>query len=137
MAAHTPTRSRIESQISGALRDCINKHGPITEKTIGSAAKRVYGTLYGGNDAPEPEVPANGHRLPLSELRLLDKNVTIRVGDVVDVAPSKKGKHDGWEGEVMSLFQDKAGPTVEVRHPNSSARYVALSRIRGRKRAKA
>lgn len=55
MAAHPPSRSRIESQISGALRDTINKHGPINEKLIGSAAKRVYGVLYGGNDAAESE----------------------------------------------------------------------------------
>lgn len=62
MAAHKPSRSRIESQIGGALRDAINKHGPITEKFVASAAKRVYGTLYGGNDAPEPELPSDKKR---------------------------------------------------------------------------
>lgn len=29
--------------VSGALRECINQHGPITTEWIGSAAKRVYG----------------------------------------------------------------------------------------------
>ncbi len=31
-----------EKQIAGALRDCINSHGPITASRIGSAAKRIY-----------------------------------------------------------------------------------------------
>ena len=29
--------------ISGALRNCIKDHGPITTHWIGSAAKRIYG----------------------------------------------------------------------------------------------
>ena len=32
--------------VIGALRDCINAHGPITRKLIGSAAKRIVGMLY-------------------------------------------------------------------------------------------
>ena len=28
--------------ITGALRDCIRNHGPITKEWIGSAAKRIY-----------------------------------------------------------------------------------------------
>lgn len=31
-----------EKQISGALRSCIDAHGPITKEFIGSAAKRIY-----------------------------------------------------------------------------------------------
>jgi hypothetical protein len=32
-------------KISGALKGCINSHGPITKVLIGSATKRVYGSL--------------------------------------------------------------------------------------------
>lgn len=138
MAAHTPSRSRIERQIGGALRDTINKHGPIDERFVASAAKRVYGTLYGGNDAEEPEVPTNGARLPLETIKLKDKAVLIRVGDEIEVAPTKnlKGnsKQDGWVGTVVRMFQDKAGPTVEVTHPKGSARYIHPDRIRCKKR---
>jgi hypothetical protein len=138
VAAHTPARSRIERQISGALRDTINAHGPIDVKLIGSAAKRVYGVLYGGNEAPAPEPPVNGHRLPLEAIKLTDKAVVIHVGDRVEVAPTKNkrgnSKHDGWTGEVRSMFQDRAGPTIEVTHPKGSPRYVQPDRIRGRKR---
>jgi len=31
--------------IVGALRDCINQHGPITKEDIGSAAKRIIGQI--------------------------------------------------------------------------------------------
>lgn len=32
-------------RISGALKMCINAHGPITKQFLGSATKRVYGAL--------------------------------------------------------------------------------------------
>lgn len=32
-------------KISGALKQCINTHGPITKQFIGSATKRIYGAL--------------------------------------------------------------------------------------------
>lgn len=32
-------------KISGALKQTINAHGPITKDLIGSAAKRIYGAL--------------------------------------------------------------------------------------------
>ena len=134
MPPHTPARSRVEKQIAGALRDTINKHGPIDDKLIASAAKRVYGTLYGGNDKPVPET--NGKRLPLSCWRIEGKRTIIRVGDRVEVAPSQPRKHDGFVGEVLSLFQDAGGPVAEVRHPTQSAKYIHPSRIRGRKQSK-
>ena len=31
--------------IIGALKNCVNEHGPIEKGTITSAAKRVYGVL--------------------------------------------------------------------------------------------
>ena len=31
--------------INGALKMCINDHGPITKVLIGSASKRIYGSL--------------------------------------------------------------------------------------------
>lgn len=36
---------RAMKQVSGALRDTINAHGPITTKVIPSAAKRLVGLL--------------------------------------------------------------------------------------------
>lgn len=32
-------------RISGAIKSTIDAHGPITDKLIGSATKRIYGTL--------------------------------------------------------------------------------------------
>lgn len=32
-------------RISGALKQAINSHGPITKELIGSATKRIYGSL--------------------------------------------------------------------------------------------
>jgi hypothetical protein len=32
-------------RISGAIKQCLNAHGPITKQYIGSATKRIYGAL--------------------------------------------------------------------------------------------
>jgi len=32
-------------KINGALRQCINAHGPITKELIGSASKRIWGSM--------------------------------------------------------------------------------------------
>jgi hypothetical protein len=40
-------------KISGALRQTINVHGPITKVLIGSATKRIYGALL------EPKIKLN------------------------------------------------------------------------------
>lgn len=37
----------LERLISGCVRDCINNHGDIRTKNIGSAAKRIAGSLRG------------------------------------------------------------------------------------------
>lgn len=37
--------ANLQKRISGALRSCIDSHGPITLQTIGSATKRVLGAL--------------------------------------------------------------------------------------------
>lgn len=38
-------RPRLEKLIVGALRDCINQHGPVTKETAPSAAKRVIAAI--------------------------------------------------------------------------------------------
>jgi hypothetical protein len=38
-------RSALEKRIAGALRSCIDAHGPITPERIGSAAKRAVGAI--------------------------------------------------------------------------------------------
>lgn len=48
MAEHHVERIHVESlraPIEGALVDCITQHGPITERWVPSAAKRVRGQL--------------------------------------------------------------------------------------------
>lgn len=40
-------------RINGALKQTINAHGPITKLLIGSASKRIYGSLL--SDEPEKE----------------------------------------------------------------------------------
>ena len=40
-------RQRLNKIIVGGLRDAIRIHGPITKLLIGSAAKRIVGTLSG------------------------------------------------------------------------------------------
>lgn len=39
-------------KISGALKQCIDVHGPITKDFIGSATKRIYGSLLTTNKKP-------------------------------------------------------------------------------------
>ena len=43
--------------VTGALRACINDHGPITAEHIGSAAKRIVGSLknVGKSNAQRPD----------------------------------------------------------------------------------
>ncbi len=38
-------KSREAKRISGALKQTIHAHGPITKELIGSATKRIYGSL--------------------------------------------------------------------------------------------
>ena len=38
-------------RISGALKQAINAHGPITKELIGSATKRIYGSLLADKNA--------------------------------------------------------------------------------------
>lgn len=38
-------KSAVVRKINGALRQAINAHGPITKELIGSASKRIYGSL--------------------------------------------------------------------------------------------
>ena len=40
-------------RISGGLKSTIHAHGPITEKLIGSATKRIYGTLLVSSTKPK------------------------------------------------------------------------------------
>jgi hypothetical protein len=49
---------RILKAVNGALKSCINTHGPISENWIGSAGKRVMGALksYAQSKAPPEEV---------------------------------------------------------------------------------
>lgn len=39
-------------KINGALKGCINAHGPITKMLIGSATKRIHGALL--DSSPKP-----------------------------------------------------------------------------------
>lgn len=121
----------IERKIVGALRSTIDAHGPITEERIGSAAKRVYGALYGKQAAPSPSTANREHH---DELRMEGKAVIIRVGDRVAVKPSRPGKQDGWVGNVTQLYTDKSGQVAEVTWPGGAARAIPFSRIKSRKR---
>ena len=40
-------------KINGALKQAINAHGPITAVLIGSASKRIYGSLLLNEEKPE------------------------------------------------------------------------------------
>jgi hypothetical protein len=42
-------------RINGGLKQCINDHGPITKILIGSATKRIYGSLLGNIPKKTPE----------------------------------------------------------------------------------
>lgn len=46
MIARLITKQQIARIVSGNLRDAIIQHGPITERRIGSAAKRIAGALH-------------------------------------------------------------------------------------------
>jgi len=50
-------KQQIKRIVVGSLREAIRAHGPITKKLIGSAAKRITGTLLakkGSNGRPTP-----------------------------------------------------------------------------------
>lgn len=49
------------NKINGALKQTINAHGPITKQLIGSAGKRIYGSLL----EPEEEQKCNGRAVAL------------------------------------------------------------------------
>lgn len=40
-------RSQLERVVAGALKSCINDHGPIRRDNLGSASKRVLAQLKG------------------------------------------------------------------------------------------
>jgi hypothetical protein len=42
-------------KINGALKTCINAHGPITKMLIGSATKRIYGALLVSTPLPKKD----------------------------------------------------------------------------------
>jgi hypothetical protein len=44
------TKTLDVNRINGALKQTINAHGPITKVLIGSASKRVYGSLLNDNN---------------------------------------------------------------------------------------
>lgn len=50
-----PDRRAVEKAITAALRDAIGQHGPIDREHVGSAAKRVYGTLLSGGHLSHDE----------------------------------------------------------------------------------
>lgn len=125
-------RAAMEKRIAGALRVTIAAHGPIGLEEIGSASKRLYGMLF-GNEARAEAAPT---REPLGEVRLEGKRVVIRVGDLVEVAPSRPGKRDGWTGTVTELFRTEGHrPTVVVHDAERRIlRSLSPERIRGRRR---
>ena len=44
------TKTLDVNRINGALKQTINAHGPITKVLIGSATKRIYGSLLNDNN---------------------------------------------------------------------------------------
>jgi hypothetical protein len=44
------TKTLDVNRINGALKQTINAHGPITKVLIGSASKRIYGSLLNDNN---------------------------------------------------------------------------------------
>ncbi|KKN91249.1 hypothetical protein LCGC14_0221170 [marine sediment metagenome] len=45
MSKKKTERQKVSKMIVGGLRETIRAHGPITKRLIGSAAKRIIGTL--------------------------------------------------------------------------------------------
>ncbi len=45
MSKSKTERQKVSKMIVGGLRETIRAHGPITKRLIGSAAKRIVGTL--------------------------------------------------------------------------------------------
>lgn len=56
-------------RISGAIKQTINAHGPITPLLIGSATKRVYGALLSNGTQENPYVRI--HKATLAILTIL------------------------------------------------------------------
>ena len=52
-------------RINGALKQTINAHGPITKLLIGSASKRIYGSMLTNEDEKE-KVSIKGYLLGIA-----------------------------------------------------------------------
>lgn len=46
---HKFTKSYVNERICEGLRQCIEQHGPITKRHLGSAVKRIFASLEGNN----------------------------------------------------------------------------------------
>lgn len=53
---------KLEKLIAGALKDTINMHGPITRDKIGSAVKRIIGSLDVDSKATESDFKQKDNR---------------------------------------------------------------------------
>lgn len=126
------SRVDAERRITGALRVSYESHGGgITPDRFATTTKRIYDALFAAE--PRDTGPVREH---LDEVRLDGKRVILRVGDYVEVGPSRPKKQDGWVGTIMDIFIDRGGYVVEVHHPTDRIRRcVPVARIRGRRRA--
>ena len=62
-------KKQIETKrISGALKQTINSHGPITKVLIGSATKRIYGSLLSNETDKEIEKDKNGKKFSIKSI---------------------------------------------------------------------
>lgn len=88
----------------------------------------VEDSTVAGSATPAPAAP-------VTEVRDPGSRRILRVGDRVEVKPSRPRKRDGWVG-VIRGFVDVADPvnvSAEVSWPAGSARTVRLARIGARK----
>ena len=99
--------------VSGALRETIRQHGPITPEWIGSAAKRIYGNCQQLATEPEPVVKTEAPTVNV----VYDQNVThkltvARDGNIrIKIA---KGSTDVVGDHIIEAFKKIAAKALKL-----------------------
>jgi len=100
--------------VTGALRACINDHGPITSKWIGSAAKRIYGNCQKGVEEKLPVVRTDNPTVSVVYDKTTVHKLTVaRDGNVrIKIA---KGSSDVVGDRIIDTLKKVAEKALELK----------------------
>lgn len=99
--------------VTGALQSCINEHGPISSKWIGSAAKRIYGNCQRVADEKLPVVRTDNPTISVVyDQTTVHKLTVARDGNVrIKIA---KGSTDVVGDHIIEVLKKVAVKALEL-----------------------